>query len=213
MDLINKFKNEIDDWEGKIGIGDSVTLHQINLFERLYQNGDLSIYNPFERLSDGRYKVFEGYPNEKLPKALYENLVRKVLETARLSILTDVFITGANAITKDGKIISTDGTGNRVAAMIYGPKKVIVVVGANKIVNNVDEAISRTRNIAAPLNALRHYYKHGNEFEDLPCVKTGFCVDCNHPRRTCHYTVIVEGATEINRDRIHVIIIGKDLGC
>ena len=127
--------------------------------------------------------------------------------------MSDVFVIGTNAVTLDGKLVNIDGTGNRVAAMIFGPKKVIIVVGANKIVKDVGEAINRVREYCAPRNVIRHGTKHHRtEFMDLPCAKTGVCVDCNHPWRICLYTTIIEGAIEWNRGRMNVILVGEELG-
>ena len=97
--------------------------------------------------------------------------------------------------------------------MIFGPDKVIVVAGVNKIVKDVNEALERIHNVAAPMNAKRHYLKHHRpEFGDLPCVRTGRCVDCNHGWRICRYTVIIEGAMIREKGRINVVLIGEELG-
>jgi len=131
----------------------------------------------------------------------------------REAFFADIFLTGVNALTLDGKLVSIDGLGNRVSAMIFGPKKVIIVAGVNKIVKGVNEALARIHEIAAPMNARRHYLKHNRpEFGDLPCVRTGICVDCNHPCRICNYTVIIEGQQERMKDRINVVIVGEELG-
>ena len=95
--------------------------------------------------------------------------------------------------------------------MIFGPKKVIIIVGKNKIVRDVDDAIKRNRDIAAPLNFLRHNNKHHNRFE-TPCVKLGYCTDCNHKGRGCLNTVIIDGATPLNKDRLHVLLVNENLG-
>lgn len=124
----------------------------------------------------------------------------------RETLLTDLFVIGANAITMNGEIVSIDGTGNRVAGMIFGPKKVINIADKNKIVKDLDQALYRIRNITAPLNYIRHINKHHNRFDEIPCVKLRYCVDCSHPRSGCYNTVIVRGAVEINKDRIHLII-------
>jgi len=122
-------------------------------------------------------------------------------------------LTGTNAITLDGKLVNIDGVGNRVAAMIFGPKKVIVVAGINKIVSDVNEALERIRGFAAPMNAKRHYLKHQQpELGDLPCVQTGSCVDCRHDWRICNYTVIIEGAMIGQKGRINVVLVGEELG-
>ena len=129
------------------------------------------------------------------------------------SFFADVFVTGTNAITLDGKLVNIDGYGNRVAAMIYGPAKVILVIGTNKIVKNVDEALERIHQYAAPINAKRHYLKHHDQnFIDLPCIKTGGCVDCRHEWRICNYTTIIEGAVSRHQGRINVVLVGEELG-
>lgn len=197
----------------KIGFADSVTLHQIGIFEAVANIPGVEVINPFERFPDGKYVAFGKQPPGKLdlPQEEYFALIEKVLQQMRDSLMTDIFITGANAITMDGQIVSTDGTGNRVAGMIFGPKKVIIVVGANKIVRNVEEAIARTRNVAAPLNYLRHNNKHHNRF-DTPCLKLGYCTDCSHPGRGCLNTVTISGATPVNKDRLHLILVNDVLG-
>jgi len=119
-----------------IGIGDSVTLIELGIMAELRKQTGRLIFDPFLRDEEGDL-VFTGLDR---------------LEVLRKALLADVFLTGTNAITLDGKIVNTDGVGNRVAAMIFGPKKVIIVVGANKIVRNVDEAVRRIREVAAPLN-------------------------------------------------------------
>jgi hypothetical protein len=125
----------------------------------------------------------------------------------------DVFLAGTNAVTMDGKLVNTDGLGNRVSAMIFGPEKVILVVGANKIVKNLDEAMERIREVCAPMNARRHFLKHhSSEFGDLPCVRTGKCIDCNHDWKICNYTVIIEGAMAREKGRINVVLVGEELG-
>jgi len=202
------------DGVAKIGFADSVTLHQIDLFEIIGELDHVEILNPFERCPDGKYKVFGDLPEGKLnlPEEIYEEKVESLLSLMRKTLLSDIFITGANAITLDGKIVATDGTGNRVAGMCFGPKKLIIIAGRNKIVRNLDEANYRIRNIAAPLNGMRHLNKHHNRFENLPCVRLGYCVDCSHPSRMCNMTVIIESAAKAFQDRIHLVLVNGDLG-
>ena len=119
---------------------------------------------------------------------------------------------GANAITLDGQLVSVDGNGNRVAVTIYGPKKVICVVDTNKIVKDTAEAIERVHQLAAPVNARRFVRKRNPKLADLPCVKTGVCVDCRHEWRLCNYTVIISGAMPQHKGRINVVIVGEELG-
>ena len=131
----------------------------------------------------------------------------------REAFLSDIFLTGTNAVTLDGKLVNIDGLGNRVAAMIFGPQKVIVVAGVNKIVKDENQALERIRQFAAPINARRHYTQHNRpEFSDLPCVRTGKCVDCNHKWRICHFTVIIEGAWFQEEARTNVVLVGEELG-
>jgi hypothetical protein len=218
FELIDGFSTALDDWKGRIGVADSLSLHQIGFFDSLPECAAATeIVNPFERLEDGRYAVFEGQPNEWLPKDLYNSLYRKVWDKAREALTADVLVTGANALTMDGKIVSTDGVGNRIAGVIFGPKKVILVVGRNKIVGNVEQALERIKNVAAPLNHLRHARKHGIEnkkLEQLPCVAKGRCIDCHHELCTRKCTMIMEVATaDFYKERIHVVVVNEDLGC
>ncbi len=189
-----------------VGWGDSVTLHQVGVFERLLERGTNTILDPFERNDQG-YHVKSRAEDEEL---------------TRRALLTEVFLSGTNALTLDGKLVSTDMRGNRIAGMIWGPKKVIVVAGANKIVRNVSEAVERVKRVATPLNGKRHWLKHHHErFKELSCVKTGQCAgmtggrevrwpDCKTPSRMCLKTVIIEG--EQDPGRMHVIIVTESLG-
>jgi L-lactate utilization protein LutB len=162
-----------------IGLGGSITLTQAGIMDFLREGG---------------YKVLD-WTVEKDP----EKKARLYRETFN----ADVLLTGTNAITEDGKLYNIDGRGNRVAAMIFGPKKVIIVCGRNKIVKNLREAKERLETIAAPLNVKRLGKKTG-------CAEAGCCVDCHFPERICCTTVIHEQQWE--KDRMHVIIIDKELG-
>jgi L-lactate utilization protein LutB len=125
------------------------------------------------------------------------------LELRRKGMSADIMIAGSNAITLDGKIVNLDGMGNRVAAMAFGPRKVILVMGVNKIAADIDSAMVRVKHYAAPVNAARI----GAE---TPCVETGLCADCRSPRRICNMWSIIEG--HMIKDRIHVVLIGENLG-
>ena len=115
----------------------------------------------------------------------------------------DVYLTSSNAITKKGELYNVDGNGNRVAAMLFGPKKVIVIIGVNKIVENVDEAVKRVEEVAAVKNNIRLNKKN-------PCVQAGHCVHCNSPVKICReYTLITSSAIE---KRIHIICVNQNLG-
>jgi L-lactate utilization protein LutB len=180
-----------------VGTADSTTLLQVGVISALRKRGKNEILNPFVRDEKGQLLI-DGEERKEL--------MRRVL-------LTDVYVIGTNAVTLDGKLVNVDGNGNRVAAMIFGPKKVIIVAGANKVVKDLDAAIKRVREYCAPRNVIRHGTKHHRtQFMDLPCAKTGLCIDCNHPYRICQYTTIIEGAIEWNRGRINVILVGEELG-
>ena len=97
--------------------------------------------------------------------------------------------------------------------MIFGPAKVILVAGVNKIVKDVDEALERIHQIAGPVNARRHYLKHhAEELGNLPCVKTGNCAECHHEWKICNYTTIIDGAMPQHHRRINVVLVGEELG-
>ena len=121
----------------------------------------------------------------------------------RESFFADTYFSSSNAITEDGELYNVDGNGNRVAALLFGPKKVIIVAGVNKIVKNLDEAIKRNRQIAAPANAKRLN-------KSTPCTKVGYCMDCKSPEKICReYTVI---KSQKDKNRIHVIFLNDNIG-
>lgn len=126
------------------------------------------------------------------------------VELMRQALLCDTFLMSANAISKDGQLVNIDGNGNRCAALIYGPKQVIVIVSVNKIAGTVETAIDRARNAAAPINAQR--------FPGLkiPCAKTGVCADCMSPETICCQFVITRHCRP--QGRIKVILVGESLG-
>jgi L-lactate utilization protein LutB len=115
----------------------------------------------------------------------------------------DIFLSGTNAITEDGKLYNVDATGNRVGAMFIGPKKVIVVSGVNKIVPDIEAAEKRIRWWVGPQNAKRLNRK-------TPCVETGVCGDCSSPDRICNISVTLRKKPV--RTEVVVIIVGEDLG-
>ena len=113
------------------------------------------------------------------------------------------FLMSSNAISKDGQLVNIDGMGNRVAAMCYGPRQVVVIAGMNKVLGTLDDAIARARNIAAPANAQRFGIK-------TPCGLTGQCGDCTSPDCICSYVVVTRYS--MVHERIKVILVGEDLG-
>jgi hypothetical protein len=174
-----------------------VTIGQIGIFSALQERGKNEVIYPFQRNEEGNLFVSR--------ERSYQ-MMRDVL-------LSDVFICGTNAVTLDGKLVNLDGLGNRVAPMIFGPPKVIVVVGANKIVKDVDAALKRVKEYCAPMNSLRHGLQHHDiEFLELPCVKSGVCVDCRKSQRACNFISIIEGESHWNSGRMNIFIIGEHLG-
>ena len=129
----------------------------------------------------------------------------EVNEMRRRGLAADIFICSSNAITADGKLVNIDGTGNRVAAMIFGPAQVIVMAGINKVAPDLAAAIARVRNSAAPANSLRVGV-------ETPCSKTGFCQDphCHPPHRICCQLVVTEA--NMTPGRVTVVLVGETLG-
>lgn len=127
-------------------------------------------------------------------------------ECMRQALLCDVFLTSANAVSEDGCLVNVDGNGNRVAAITYGPRRVIVVVGMNKIVPTVQDGVSRIRSVAAPVNRMRFL----KDDTIAPCARTGRCADCNAPDSICNHWVVTRRS--LTPGRIHVIVVGESLG-
>ncbi|ACI18774.1 lactate utilization protein [Dictyoglomus thermophilum] len=163
-----------------VGIGGSITIREIGVIEELEKRGNKVIHHWKEGLS----------PEEDL-------------EIRRQELISDVFLSSVNALTFSGEIVNMEAIGNRVAAQIFGPKKVIVVVGRNKLVINLETAIWRIKNVVTPLNARRLRL-------ELPCAEEGYCVDCNHPKRICRITTILEAPPA--RTPFTVILVNEDLG-
>lgn len=164
----------------KVACGGSMTLFETGLIEHL---------------RSGRYDFLDRY-KEGLNGEEIKNIFRQ-------SFFSDAYFASSNAITENGEIYNVDGNGNRVAAMLYGPDKVIIVAGINKIVKDLDEAIKRNRAVSAPANAKRLN-------KATPCTRVGYCMDCKSPDRVCReYTVI---KSQGNKDRIHVIFLNEELG-
>ena len=121
----------------------------------------------------------------------------------RAGLTADIMIASSNAITLNGKLVNLDGMGNRVAALTFGPAKVILLVGMNKVCADLESAMSRVKHYAAPTNNIRLNM-------DNPCVETGRCADCRKPTRICNMWSIIEGSMIENR--VHVKLIGEVVG-
>lgn len=153
-------------------VGGSMTLFECGIID-LLKNGD---YNYLDRYAQN---------------ADIEDIYRK-------AFFSDVYLTSTNAVTMDGKLFNIDGRGNRVSPMIFGPKKVIVIAGMNKIVSNLEEAKKRLRKIAAPANCIRLNIQN-------PCTKTGECMDCNKDISICISEVVLNGSRDPNRYSVYIL--------
>ncbi len=130
--------------------------------------------------------------------------VEESFQIRRTQQTSDVFLTSSNAITLEGQLVNIDGSGNRVNAMTFGPRKAIVVAGVNKIVPDLESAIRRIKEIAVPMNCKRLNYSP-------PCIAAGKCVDCRVPQRACRITSIIEWKPPFFSDYL-VILVGENLG-
>ena len=159
-----------------VTMGGAMSVHEIGLFSALKEGNYIFIDR--EEYEDKREAMLQAYD-------------------------ADVFLTSVNAMTEDGVLVNIDGTANRVSAIAYGPKKVVAIVGMNKVCGDLDGAMKRARNVAAPINAQRFT-------KTTPCAKTGSCMDCKSPETICCQFLI----TRYSRfaDRIHVILVNDNLG-
>ncbi len=177
-----------------VGIGDSTAVRQLGLTQALKGRG-LKVLNPF-------------VPREShIDPKEYPHWRRNIQKEAAVC---DVFLTGTNAITQDGRIVNVDATGNRVAGMFWGHPTSIIVIGRNKIVKNLDEAFHRIRNIIAPNHLRIRAAELGGRRRTTPCVVAGECNDCRAIDRICNVFSIIEGKP--SQTDISVVIVNQDLG-
>ena len=174
-DIIPKLNARTISWGG------SMTFIDTGLYAQLKENSDLEVLDTFEK---------------KIP-------AEEMLERRRRALLVDLFITGTNAITETGQLVNLDMIGNRIGALTFGPKWVIVLVGRNKIAADLDEAMFRVKNYVAPVNSMRLDKK-------TPCVKTSYCQECKSPDRICNTWTITEKS--FPKERVKVVLINEDLG-
>jgi len=167
--------------DSTVSQGGSITLDQCGIREALLRRSDIKFIDPSD-------------PDMER---------QEQLENRRRGLLADVYVSGSNAVTRDGLIVNRDGMGNRVAALSYGPRRVIIVVGMNKIVPDLESAYTRIDQIAAPMNCDRLD-------RDTPCRETLNCRDCSSEGRICSITTIIERQSD--PDRLHVILVADDLG-
>ena len=164
---------------GSVGIGGSNSVNGTGIYETLLAQGNRVCCHTF------------------VPKEEKDAMRRAAMET-------DVYLCSANAVTKDGIIVNIDGTGNRVAATIFGPETVIMLVGVNKLVESVEEGIARTKRDCCPKNARRIGVA-------TPCAATGECRDCTGAARMCNVTILHEYPTR-HTQRFYVFLVDEALG-
>jgi hypothetical protein len=164
-----------------IGLGGSLSVIQCGLYQALKEFPGLELLDTYD-------------------KALPES---EKLEMRRQALLSDLFVCGVNALTEAGQLVNLDMIGNRVGALAFGPKNVLVLAGRNKIVPDLAAAMRRVKDLAAPLNTMRLNKK-------TPCVKAARCLDCKSPDRICNVWTITEKS--FPKGRIKVILVDKDLG-
>jgi len=161
--------------------GGSMTFMASGLYEEFTRSDKYELFDPFEKNLSAE-----------------ENLDRR-----RRSLLADLFFTGTNAVTETGLLVNLDMMGNRTGGLTFGPRHAVVLAGRNKVVPDVEDAMARIKNYAAPVNAMRLDKK-------VPCVKTGFCEDCSSPDRICNTWTITEKS--FPKGRIKLVLINQDLG-
>jgi len=161
--------------------GGSMTFIDTGLYEAIKANPDLEALDTFDKSVPAEEK----------------------LELRRKAILVDLFISGTNAVTEAGQLVNLDMIGNRITAITFGPKNVVILVGRNKIVPDLDEAMFRIKNYTAPINAMRLNMK-------TPCIKTSYCEECNSADRICNTWTITEKS--FPKGRVKVVLINEDLG-
>ena len=176
----------------------------LNQIDELINEGDLvacggsmTLFetNVIDYLRNGKYNFLDRYQANLSDDDMKEIYIK--------SFYADAYFASTNAVTENGELYNVDGNGNRVAAMLYGPDKVILVVGVNKIVKDINEAINRNKEICAPANTKRLSCK-------TPCASTGHCMDCSSPGRICcEYTLIKRQRTA---GRMHVIFLNENFG-
>ena len=155
-------------------------------------------------ITTGLHGALKDHPDMEVLDTFDKNISpQEMLERRRQSLLVDLFITGTNAVTENGQLVNLDMFGNRIAGLTFGPKSVIVLVGRNKIVPDLETAMYRIKEYAAPVNAIRLDKK-------TPCAKTSYCEECNSPDRICNTWTITEKS--FPKGRVKIVLINENLG-
>lgn len=152
----------------------------------------------------GLMDVFKNNPEVRVLDTFDKSIpFEEMVERRRQALLVDLFMTGTNAVTETGTLVNLDMIGNRVAAITFGPKHVVILAGRNKIVPDLEEAVFRIKDYAAPVNAMRLDKK-------TPCTKTAYCEECKSPDRICNTWAITEKS--FPKGRVKIVLINEALG-
>jgi L-lactate utilization protein LutB len=185
---------------------DAAAAHRIVIEEILPKSGARSVGwgGSLTVVGTGLVQSIKARPDIAMIDTLDKQIpFEELMERRRRALLVDLYITGTNAVTEDGQLVNLDMMGNRVAALTFGPRHVVVIAGRNKVVPSIDEAMFRVKNIAAPANAMRLDKK-------TPCVKTSYCEECKSPDRICNTWTITEKSYP--KGRVKVVLVNQDLG-
>ncbi|MBW1750464.1 MAG: lactate utilization protein [Deltaproteobacteria bacterium] len=164
-----------------VSFGGSITVVACGLYSHFKDNDKYDVVDTFDR----------SVPMDEM------------LERRRQSLHVDLFLSSTNAMTESGQLVNLDMLGNRIAGITFGPKNVIILVGRNKLTADLEEAMFRIKNYAAPINAMRLKMK-------TPCAKTGICEECKSPSRICNTWMITEKS--FGKGRVKIVLINEDLG-
>ena len=176
-------KNILPEMEIKTAsYADSMTLHETRILDEVRNLKGIEFIDTFDKTKSWDEKI----------------------ELRRRALGVDLFLTGTNAITQKGQLINLDMIGNRINGIVFGPRAVVITVGINKIVKDIEEGMKRIKEISAPRNAIRHTKLN------LPCQKGGYCVECSNEQRICNSWSIMEKC--FPKKRIKIIIINRELG-
>ncbi len=164
-----------------ISFGGSITVQELGIYSDFLNKSDIQVIDTYDS-SISR---------------------EEMIERRRESLLVDMYITGTNAVTYNGHLINLDGMGNRVAALTFGPRNVVLLIGRNKIVPDLEKAISRIKEYSAPVNTIRLNKK-------TPCAQSMQCEDCNSPDRICNTWTITEKSNP--PQRVKIVLINSEIG-
>ena len=204
---LNDVKKELETNNFEVHLSASVEEAKVLVLETIIpsiQPASISWGGSMTFVSSGLYHALKDRDDVEIIDTFNKKISKKEqLERRRRSLLVDLFITGSNALTESGQLVNLDMFGNRIGGITFGPRHVVVLIGRNKVVGDLKDAIYRIKNYVAPTNAMRLDMK-------TPCVKTSYCEECKSPGRICNTWTITEKS--FPKGRIRVVLINQDLG-